>query len=199
MLIRTMIVIAAGVIVLTPPAFAQDATEDAVKDAVRDAMEFYDAGNYSEAATTLDYASQMIRQMKGEQVGEFLPEPLDGWTAEDTETTAVGAAMFGGGLAAERRYENGGRSITVRILADSPLLQSMSMMMTNPMIVSSTGARLEVIAGQRAIVRQDRGDLSISSIIANRYLIQVEGDRVEKADLEAYFKAIDFNGLKAMQ
>ena len=56
---------------------------DEVTDSVEEAMEYYKEGDFVEAANSLDYASQLIRQKRSGNLEVFLPDPLSGWAAED--------------------------------------------------------------------------------------------------------------------
>ena len=181
--------------------FAQPLYADDVTDSINEALDAYKEGEYSTAVDSLNYASQLIQQKKSETLSSFLPEPLDGWTSNKSESNAVGAAMFGGGITATRQYIKGKNNITVEIVTDSPLLQSMMMMFSNPMYATSDGGKLEKIKRQKAIVKfnpdTNRGDIKI--VIANRFLVTVTGNRTTKEDLKAYAKAIDYKKLTAMQ
>ena len=174
---------------------------DDVTDAIDEAMEYYKKGDFTQAAGNLDYAAQLVRQKKGGQLENVLPEALPGWTADDASSQAYGAAMMGGGVTAERRFTKGDSSITVNLSADSPMLQGMVMMMSNPMFATSDGGKLEKIAGQRAIVKYTPSDRSgnVNIVYGNRYLITVEGGNVEKNDLKAYAEAVNYKMLDNLQ
>jgi hypothetical protein len=79
-------------------------------------------------------------------------------------------------------------------------MQSVMMMFTNPMFATSDGGKLEKVGDQKAIVKYEadrkRGDIKI--VVANRFLITVEGRNVTKEDLEAYAKAIDYKKLESI-
>ena len=47
--------------------------------------------------------------------------------------------MFGGGIGAHRTYKKGSSKIKVEILTDSPVLQSMMGLFTNPMFATADG------------------------------------------------------------
>jgi hypothetical protein len=174
---------------------------DDVTEAVEEAMEFYKKGDFTQAAGSLDYAAQLIRQKKGGQLEDVLPEPLPGWTAEDASSQAYGAAMMGGGVTAQRSFSKDGSSVTVNVSADSPLLQGMIMMISNPMFATSDGGKLEKVAGHRAIVKYTPSsrDGNVNIVYASRYLIAVDGDNVEKSDLTAYAEAVNYKMLDKLQ
>lgn len=181
-------------------AFSPLSYADDVKDSIKEALEYYDEGDYSGAVENLNYATQLIQQKKSENLTAFLPQPLDGWTAQEPTSQSVGAAMFGGGVTAERRYTKDDSNITVQIVTDSPMLQSMMMMFSNPMFASSDGGKMEKIKRQKAIVKYDpsteQGEIQI--IVAKRFLVTINGDNISKDDLKAYAKGIDYKKLSAI-
>jgi len=173
------------------------ASADDVEDSVKEALEYYKDGDYSSAAGSLEYAAQLIRQKKGGQLEVFLPKPLPGWTAEDVSSQAMGAAMFGGGVTAERKFRKDNSRITVQIMTDSPMMQGMMMLFTNPAFAAADGGKLEKIKSQKAIVKYTpatkKGDIKI--MVANRFLVSIEGKNASKGDLKSYAKAIDYKKL----
>lgn len=178
------------------PVFA-----DEVTDSITQGLEQYKKGSYAEAMGSLNYASQKIGQIKADALKVFIPKPLPGWTGDEATSQAAGTAMFGGGLSAEGRYHKGGQgSVTVKIVTDSPLLQSMMMLLGNPMFASSSGGRLEKINNQTAIVKYDAqakgGDVNI--VVAGKVLVTVEGNEVSQEDIMAYAKAVEYEKIVAL-
>ena len=180
---------------------AATALADDVTDSVNEALQLYQDGKFTEAVNSLNYASQLIQQKKGASLESVMPAALSGWTAEEASSQAAGAAMFGGGVTAERRYTKGeSTSVKIQIVTDSPMLQAVMMMMGNPMFATSDGGKLETIGGQKAIVKLDAENKSgeIQIVVANRFLVTLEGQDVVKDDLTAYAKAIDYAKLAAL-
>jgi hypothetical protein len=173
---------------------------DEVTDSISEALENYKDGHYSDAVASLNYASQLIQQKKGEDLTPILPEALKGWTAEDASSQAMGAAMMGGGVTAERRYFREDSSINIQIITDSPILQGVMMMLSNPMFAASDGGKVQRINQQKAVVKYQQADRSgsIQIVVANRFLVTIEGSDVKKEDLETYAKAIDYKKLEAL-
>ena len=191
----TLALVAAGALSLSLPAAADD-----VIDTINEALEAYKNGDYADAASSLDYASQLVKQKKGESLAALLPEPLDGWTAEEAESQAAGAAMFGGGVTASREYRKGDGQVSVQIVTDSPMLQGMMMMFSNPMFAASDGGKMERIKRQKAIVKYNSSGHSgtIQIVVANRFLVTVEGSGVSRDELVAWAEAIDYKKLAAL-
>lgn len=174
--------------------------EESIEESINEALQYYKDGEYKDAVDSLNYASQLIQQKRGGGLEAFLPEPLSGWTAQEASSQAMGAGMFGGGITAERQYRKGSGSITVQIVTDSPVMQSMMMMFSNPMFATSDGGKLEKIGRQKAIVKFDpnrkEGDIQI--VVANQFLVSIEGQRVTEEDLKDYAKAVDYKKLKTL-
>lgn len=192
-----IIIVAASLFtfVASNPVLADDVT-----DSINDALKQYNKGDFADAVQSLDYAAQLIRQKKGGQLEAFLPNPIPGWKAEEAKSQAMGAAMFGGGVAAERSYVKGDGRMDVKILTDSPMMQAMMMMFSNPAMATSDGGKLERINGEKAIVKysNDTKDGEINMVIANRFLITVQGNDVARQDLISFAQGIDFKKLAAM-
>lgn len=167
---------------------------DEVVKLIKEALKQYKNGDYVEATNTLDYASQLIRQKKHDQLQSFLPKPLTRWTAEDETVQSVGTAMLIGGTSAKRNYYKDSSIITIGIIADSPFLQSIMMLFNTPLIATATGGKLEIIKGQKAIVTYTPSDQQgeIKIIVAGRILITLNGTNVSKEDMIAYANEIDY-------
>ncbi|MEZ5448439.1 MAG: hypothetical protein R3E95_00405 [Thiolinea sp.] len=188
-----LLVLTSAFLMLSTQARADDVT-----DSIQEASEAYAQGEHSAAIESLNYAVQLIQQKKGKGLEALLPVAPEGWSAEEAESTAVGAAMFGGGVTAERRYTRDGSSVTVQIVTDSPMLQGMLALFSNPMFASSAGGRLEKIAGQKVMANYEKdrqsGDYKIA--VDNRFLVTVTGEKVSQDEMKAFVEAIDFDAMK---
>jgi hypothetical protein len=178
-------------------ASAANARADEVEDAIQEGLAAYKSEDYSGAASSLDYAAQLIRQKKGGELESVFPEPLDGWTADDASSEGTAAAMFGGGVTASRDYRRDDDSVSIQLVTDSPLLQGVMMMLSNPSFALADGGKLERINGQKGIVKYDEDNRSgdINLVVDNRVLVTVEGNGVDRDELIAYASAVDFDKL----
>jgi hypothetical protein len=194
--IRTLLLVLFCSMVFSGIAFADDVT-----DAINEALQNYNDGKFSDAMTSLNYASQLIGQKKGGDLQSFLPQPLGGWEAEEASSQSMGAAMLGGGVSAERQYNKGSSSIRIQIVTDSPMIQSMMMMFGNPMLAGADGGKMEKISGEKAIVKYNAAEKTgtITLVIANRFLVTLDGNDAALEDLKAYAGKIDYKKLAAMQ
>ena len=68
------------------------------------------------------------------------------------------------------------------------------------MFASADGGRMERFGRQKAIVKFDpvTGRGSISAVVANRFLITVEGQGASDEELRAYAAALDFEKIAAL-
>lgn len=168
--------------------------QDPVIQTIEKAIAEYKKQNYSNAATNLDYASQLIRQKKGEALSAFLPEALEGWTASKSKSQVTAASLFGGGLTAERDYTKEKATVHIAIVTDSPLLQPMIMMFSNPIFAASAG-RFELINGYKGIIKHQNNSGDVNIVVNNRFLVTVKGRNVSEEELVDYAKHIDLKGV----
>ncbi len=188
-----------GALFLLLVSLSQVMSADDVTETIEEALEAYKEGEYTEAIESLTYASQVIGQKKGEQLTAFLPEPLDGWDVKDKKKSS-GSTVFGGGSSSERTYRKESSYVTVTIAADSPAMQSMMMIFTNPMFAASGGGKMEKIKRQKAIVIYDeikkKGDIKI--VVKKRFFVSIEGRGVTKEELVDFAKEIDYKKLSKL-
>lgn len=182
-----------ALILLSPSLHA----EDEVLAIIEQAVAQYKNNDFAGATSNLEYATQLIRQKKSEAMKSFLPEPLAGWDAEPASAQAVGAAVFGGGITVSRTYIRKPAVITIDIVSDSPLLQSLVMMINNPMIAGASGGKLETINGQRAIVQYNEASMDgeVNIVVENRFMVTLKGKKVERNQLVSYAEAVDYEAL----
>lgn len=189
-------ILALGLTLAAAPVLADDIT-----DAVQEGLDAYKANNLGKAASQWEYAAQLVRQNKAKKVTELLPKPLEGWKANDADSSSAGAAMFGGGINVSREYyvedadgNQGDRSVTVELTMDSPLLQSMIGMLANPQFAAMSGGKITKINGVQAI-QEGGGDenTKLSMVINNTVLVTVDGQ--PEQDVMAYAKAIDLKAI----
>lgn len=174
-------------------AFVAQAHADDFTTSLDSARKAYEQGDIDTAREELNYATQLLGQMRAGKLEEVLPDALPGWERKQSESANnPGLAMLGGGTTANAEYRKDGKSVKIAIVTDSPMIASMGMLFNNPALAGADG-RMKRIAGQKAMVKKD-GD--ITAMIDNRIMVTVNGSAAS-ADLEAYFQAIDFKSLKS--
>lgn len=183
---RTRFAVATALICLTPAAHA-----DEISETIEAALEAYEAGDAKLAKEELDYASQRLNQLKARGLTGFLPEALEGWERDEIGSQATGAAAFGGGLMAEAVYVKDNADVSLRLMADNPMVAAMGTALSNAAIMGSMGT-VKRINRQKLVVTPDG---EIQALIDGRVLVQIEGD-AEVEDKLSYFEALDIDGLK---
>ena len=173
---------------------------DDITDSITEGLEYYKKGDASAAIQSLNYATQLMMQNKAQGLESFLPEPLNGWRSETASSSASGVAMLGGGATAERTYSKDDKQVTIQIITDSPMMQGVMMMFSNPMFATADGGKLEKIGKQKAIVTYDEnaGEGDIKIVIAGRFFVSLDGSGITRDDLTDYAKKIDYDKLAAM-
>ena len=188
------IVLALAIVLSAQPLLAEDNVLSTIKEAIRQ----YQAGDYTGASSNLDYASQLVRQQKSEKMKGLLPTPPAGWQAGEASAQALGTAILGGGVTVSRDYTKGPSVVSVEIVSDSPVLQSVLVMINNPMFAGAGGGKLETVKGQRAIIKfennKQSGELYI--VVATRFVITIKGRQVTREDLLAFAEIMDYRVLE---
>jgi hypothetical protein len=185
--------IAAGLLgVLCLPA----ARADDVTDQINEALKAYQNHDAQTAIAALDAAANLLRQARAEALKKLLPAAPSGWTADDAEGSAVGAAMLGGGTTASRKYHDGDQQVEVEIMADSPMLQGMAALLSSP-FAAAGGMKTVVIGGRR--MSYTPSDNSYVTLVADKVIVKVSGNKdVPDAALKGFVGAIDYAGIEKL-
>jgi hypothetical protein len=171
--------------------FAAPAVADEFLDSLDAARDAYGAGDFAAAKEEMDYAGQVLSQMRTQNLGAYLPIPLEGWTMRESDDGGA-AAAFGGGVFSGAAYSAGGKSVEVAITVDSPLVATMAMMFGNTAAMAAQGTMKRI--GRQKVLVSKQGE--IQAIINNRIMITVSGNATIE-DKETYFAGIDFRGLRS--
>ena len=174
--------------VLAVPAFADD-----ISDQIQKALTAYQKHDSEAALAALDAAAQKLRQERANQLQQLLPIPPAGWTADPPETSAVGAAMLGGGTTASRSYHMGDEQVNVQITTDSPMLQQMAALLNGP-LGQSSGVKTVTVSGRpMAYTPKDNGFMSL----IGKAIVKVDGNaQTPEPTLRTFLGAIDFTALE---
>lgn len=169
---------------------------DDVTDQLDSAREAYESGDLRSAVQTLQFAVAGIQEKINLDLLKLLPEPLEGWRADEPEAQSAGmAAMIAGTSLSRRYFQDAAAEVKVSITADSPLLSMMTMMISSPMMMQADpGARVYSLGAHRGMIKHEQGtnDWEINLMVDGKILLQVSGRGVKgKETVEAYLKAID--------
>ena len=165
-------------------------------DQINEALKAYQKHDTQTAIAALDAASSLLRQARAEGLKKLLPAVPSGWIADDAESSAIGAAMLGGGTTASRIYHNGSQRVEVQIMADSPMLQGMAALLNSP-LAAMGGMKTVVVAGRR--MSYIESDNSYTTLVADKVIVKVDGSK-ETPDptLKSFIGAIDFAAIEKL-
>jgi hypothetical protein len=162
---------------------AQVALADDVTDAMSRASSAYGNGDYRATSTELQTALAAVNQLLIDELIGALPDPPAGWKAEDPEgidASAIGAGFFAS-LVVNRTYTAPDDSnINMTISANSPMLISLRMFASNPMMASmtgQTGMKKASACGYDAIEHFGDGTYEMHVLAGNATLISIDGSK----------------------
>ena len=187
---RPIILLASAILLLAGQPIAG---ADEITEAIDQGRKAYQGNDLAGAKQSLDLASQLIGQKNAEAFGKLLPAPLSGWTAEEVQTTAVGAVGFGASTASRAYQRANGDRIEVQITGDSAIIMQYATFLSNPQIAGAMGKIVRV--GNLRAIQTAQGDVQM--IVANKFLVAVTGSAPADAKL-AYAQAVDVAKLAKM-
>jgi len=128
---------------------------------IKEAQDFLAKKEYKQAQLSLQDAINDINMLVAQQVAGLLPAEINGLKAEgDGEVSAAGMGMMGGGMQITKRYRNETKpenDAEVQIIANSPMLATMNMYLTNPAMLGA-GYKSVRVGSIRAISKTDLQD-----------------------------------------
>jgi hypothetical protein len=174
-------------------ALALPAAADEFTDTLESALEAYREGDISGAREDLDYAGKLLGALKSEALAKFLPAALPGWTrgeasADEAAAGAGFAGMLGGGASAAATYTKGAESLTITLVADSPVMSGIGAMISG--VAGLAGGKPMRI--ERTEFTEHEGDLQ--GMVDERVMVSVTGD-ASVEDKKAFLEAMDFEAL----
>ncbi len=177
------------------------ALADEITDQIKLGLTAYEDKDYRTAVDELKFAIAQLEKLKREQNQKLLPEPLEGWKAEDTSDSGgnqMAMAMMGGGTSMKGSYSRDNESVEIEILANSPLLPMMTMMLSNPaMLAGDKNTEPFRYKKSKGMKKTEANTVEITLLLAGQIMVKVVGENLkdEKA-LMQYLDAIDMAKLK---
>lgn len=146
---------------------------DEVTDTLNSALKAYEDGDTQYALEELEYAKQLMLEMKTDALNQFLPPAPEGWTREVNNEMRAALGMMGGGVGAEANYRSGtGEKFKITIMADNPMVGAMAGVIGS---AGAIGAKIRRVGRQKFM--DQKGQLS--SLVDNRILVQASGADIE--------------------
>ena len=134
---------------------------------INEALDYLEKKEYKQAQLSLQDAINDINGLLAQQVAESLPAEINGLKAEgEAEVNSGGMGMIGGGMQVTKRYRNetlNGNDAEVQILANSPMLATMNMYLTNPGMLGP-GYKSVRVGTNRAILKNEMQDFDDNGV-----------------------------------
>lgn len=128
---------------------------------IKEAQQYLAQKNYKQATLSLQDAINDINTLIAGQIGEALPAEINGLKAEgDAEVNAAAMGMMGGGMQVSKTYQHPTKkenNAELQILANSPMLASINMFMSNPAMMGE-GYKSVRVGTKRAILKSEMDD-----------------------------------------
>ncbi|MDD3592803.1 MAG: hypothetical protein PHO65_09180 [Sulfurovum sp.] len=182
-----------------PMLFTVHLQADNVTDPIQTALKAYEDKEYKLAIEELKYATAALQKLEVEENRKLLPGPLEGWEKKDGDESGQAAMnMFGGGSMTTAEYTRGDEHIELQIIANSPMIATVAMMINNPMFSGAEGGepyRYKRLKG----IKQKNGDTTeITLLMAGQIMIKLTGKRLkEESILEKYLDKMEFQKIQS--
>jgi hypothetical protein len=161
---------------------ASMALADDITDQLERGVKLYKEGKYGEALGEIDFASAQIRQKKADTFAAVFPD-VAGWTGDKADTQAMAKALLGGGITASRNYKRDKDRVKMEVISDSPLLQSMAMVLNNPMLMQGgQGAKPVRVGDERAMLQTSNNRAELQLMVESKVLVKVEANAGDKSE-----------------
>jgi len=172
-ILKTITYVSLATLFLTSSIMADD-----ISNTLEEALASYKKGDVSQTKEDLIYVLELLKQKSGDAIKAYLPEALEGWEAEEAKSETAGAGMLGGGTVLSRLYKKEKSKVTVEIVTDSPLIQSLGSVFANPMFAS--GGEIKRINREKAMIKYNtkRESGEISLMIDKRFMVTVKETKV---------------------
>lgn len=174
---------------------------DEVTDQLDTARKAYESGELRSAVQALNFAAARVQERINDQILKLLPEPMVGWEAEPAKSQSGGIAAMVAGTMMSRTYRRpDGAEVELNLIADSPMMAMMTMMMQTPMLMqASQDTRVYTNRGHQGMLQHEGGsnEWEISLMVGNRILVQSKGRGLaDKKPVEDYLNALDLSAVQ---
>ena len=195
MKINTLLKTAVLLSLLNTAAFADDISEQ-----ITAGLEAYQEKDYKTALEELKFVTAQIQQLNQEEMLKLMPEALDGWTEKESNNrdNQMAMSMLGGGTSMKKEFRRDKENVTVEVLANSPLLQMMTMMLKNPaLIASQKNTKPYRYKKAKGMIKTGKNKAEINLVLAGQILVKITGKRLkDDAVMKQYLEQLDFSKLK---
>ncbi len=169
---------------------------DAFEEGMRQAFADYKQGKNEAVTAKLRELIKLVEDKSALQVGELLPDTLNGWKGETLKREDL--AILGGGVSISRTYvSTGNRTLTVKVVRDSPFVKQLIPLLTSEDLIRAGNRKTHRIAGETAIMD---GERKLQLVLDQRIFVELTGgDTVGETELVAAARDLDPGKLAKMK
>lgn len=134
--------------------------QDQINTFIKEAQDYLAQKDYKMAQLSLQDAINEINTLMAGQIGDALPDEINGLKSSGEESNNAGMAFMGGGTAVSKRYEHPTKkenTADVAIITNSPMLATLNMFMGNPSMMGQEYKSVRV-GTRRAILKSETED-----------------------------------------
>ena len=142
-----------------------------------------------------------LQKLEAEESKKLLPDALEGWEKKegDSRGEQMAMGMMGGGSLTTAKYTHDNERVEIQIVANSPMLGTIGMMINNPMFAGSDGNEPYRYKRLKGIKKKNAYSTEITLLIAGQIMIKIEGHNLkDESVLEAYLDKMDMKKIQAV-
>lgn len=194
-----------GLVAMSITLFGQGQAETYINEALNHVK----AKDYKAAQLSLQDAINEINSYIAQEVLTQLPMEINGYKAQtdDDQSNSAGMAFMGGGTTITRTYSGATNkdNVEINIMANSPLVSSMTALMGNPMMMNGANQKTIRIGSRRAILNkktdteydENENEKQVTNfelqVILGQTLVTVKGEGfANEQAFTAFYQKIDF-------
>lgn len=175
---------------------------DDITDQIKLGVTAYEDKDYRTAVEELKFVVAQLEKLKNKQNQTLLPEALEGWKSENkggNNDSQIAMSMLGGGTSIKGKYTRKAERVEIEVLANSPLLSMMTMMLNNPAMMAGQKNTEPFRYKKAKGMKKKNGDtIEITLLLAGQIMIKVVGNHLkDEKVLSEYLDAFDLAKLKA--
>jgi hypothetical protein len=173
---------------------------DDVTDQIKAGLTAYEDKDYRTAVDELKFAVAQLEKLKNTQNQTLLPKALEGWKVENkgNNDNQMAMAMLGGGTSIKGIYTRKAEKIEIEVLANSPLLAMMTLMLNNPaMMAGQKNTEPFRYKKAKGMKKRNGKTIEITLLLAGQIMIKIIGKNLDDEKvLKEYLNAFDLAKLK---
>lgn len=169
--------------------------DDPIEKGLKDAYKAYQTGDDGKVTDTLRALLKLMEEKNARKVEEVLPAELNGWKGNDLEREDL--SVVGGGVSIQRIYQQDQKSVTIKVIKDSPLIDQWLKLLANDDLVQASGKKTFNVDGEIAIVEEE---LKVLIAVGGEILVELKGDNdCKSSDLVSLARKLELSTLKKMK